>query len=65
MKSTYTAPKLTSLGNVAEITQVSGGGTRKDFVFFNGAIISDNDDFGSKDICGGTTPRGPKCDPRF
>ena len=56
MKRTYTAPKLTSFGNVTEITQVIGGDSRQDFVFENGVIISGNNDLGSQDICSGTPP---------
>ena len=72
MKSSYTVPKLTVHGNVAEITQVVGPeSTRRDFVFFNGEVISNRNDLDSRDICSGgdpgTTPLGTptKCDPRF
>ncbi|WP_414622905.1 lasso peptide [Calothrix sp. CCY 0018] len=50
MKKTYTAPKLSSFGNVTEITQVIGGDARTDFVFQNGEVISGNNDLGSRDI---------------
>lgn len=73
MKRTYSAPKLTSFGNVTEITQVNGTSTRTDFSFLNGLPVSDGDDLGSFDICGGSpnatgnTPAGDpvNCDPRF
>jgi hypothetical protein len=67
MKSAYTAPKLTSLGNVAEITQVLGSTSRPDFTFLNGNVISGNNDIGSTDICVGTRPTAPgaNCDRRF
>ncbi|NMG20014.1 lasso peptide [Brasilonema bromeliae] len=65
MKSSYTAPKLTVHGDVAQITQILGDTTRQDFVFLNGTPISGGNDIGSKDICSGTTPKGPDCDPRF
>ncbi|NMG05974.1 lasso peptide [Brasilonema sp. UFV-L1] len=50
MKATYSTPKLTVHGNVAKITQVLGGDSRKDFAFFNGGVVSDNNDLGSRDI---------------
>lgn len=51
MKKTYTAPKLSSFGNVTEITQVLGGDARTDFAFNSaGEIISGNNDLGSRDI---------------
>jgi hypothetical protein len=68
MKSAYTAPKLTSLGNVAEITQVLGGTTRTDFTYLNGTPISGGNDLGSSDICGAnrsSLPAGARCDSRF
>lgn len=34
MKRTYTAPELTSFGNVTEITQQNGVSQRGDFAFF-------------------------------
>ncbi|MGH8000396.1 MAG: lasso peptide, partial [Brasilonema sp.] len=50
-------PKLTVHGNVAEITQILGGDTRKDFTFLNGDVISQNNDIGSKDLdCTGNLP---------
>ncbi|MGB3761424.1 MAG: lasso peptide [Rivularia sp. (in: cyanobacteria)] len=55
MKRTYTAPKLTSFGNVTEITQITGSTTKNDFQFLNGTVISGNNDLGSlNDICTGT-----------
>jgi len=71
MKSSYTAPKLTVHGNVADITQILGPTDRRDFVFFNGSSISGGNDIGSADICSGgnpgTTPNGTptNCDSRF
>jgi hypothetical protein len=57
MKSTYTAPKLTSLGNVAEITQILGSTNNPDFTFLNGSVISGNNDIGSASLnCTGTLP---------
>lgn len=51
MKKTYTAPALVCHGNVAEITQILGGDARTDFVFnSSGAIVSDSNDLGSRDI---------------
>ena len=50
MKRNYTPPKLTSFGNVSEITQVVGGNSREDFIFENGTIISGNNDLGSLDL---------------
>jgi hypothetical protein len=64
MKSSYTAPKLTVHGNVAEITEVLGNPTRGDFVFLNGNVISNNNDIDSQDIvCTGTAPN-LQCTPR-
>lgn len=57
MKSSYTAPKLTVHGNVAEITQILGSSSRRDFLFFNGtanAAANASPDQGSSDICIGT-----------
>jgi hypothetical protein len=57
MKSTYTAPKLTSLGNVTNITQVLGNPTSQDFVYLNGSVISNNNDIDSIDlVCTGSAP---------
>jgi hypothetical protein len=50
MKSSYTVPKLTVHGNVAEITQVLGNPTRGDFVFLNGNAISNGNDIDSQDL---------------
>lgn len=50
MKKSYTAPKLTSFGNVTEITQVIGGAARTDFAFENGKVVSGGNDLGSQDI---------------
>ena len=50
MKKSYTAPKLTSFGNVTEITQVIGGAARTDFAFENGKVVSGKNDLGSRDI---------------
>lgn len=50
MKNAYSAPKLTVYGNVAQITQILGGASRTDFLFFNGDSISGNNDLGSRDI---------------
>jgi hypothetical protein len=51
MKSSYTVPKLTVHGNVAEITQVLGNKTtRKDFVFLNGEVVSNRNDMDSMDL---------------
>ena len=50
MKKTYHAPELIHHGNVAEITQILGAGSRTDFVFMGGSSISGNDDLGSLDI---------------
>ena len=53
MKNAYTAPKLTSFGNVAEMTQVVGGNQRTDFLFNSaGQIISQGNDLGSRDAVG-------------
>ncbi len=72
MRSSYTVPKLTVHGNVADITQVLGATQRTDFTFLNGNPISGGNDLGSSDICSGagtpgTTPTGSRtnCDPRF
>jgi hypothetical protein len=55
MKSSYTAPKLTVHGNVADITQVLGSPTAKDFVFLNGNVVSNSNDIDSQDlVCTGT-----------
>ncbi|MBD2605343.1 lasso peptide [Scytonema hofmannii FACHB-248] len=55
MKSSYTAPKLTVHGNVADITQVLGNPTAQDFVFLNGNVISNSNDVDSIDLdCKGT-----------
>lgn len=56
MKSSYTVPKLTVHGNVAEITQILGEPTRADFVFLNGTVISGNNDIGSGNL--NCTPSG-------
>ncbi|BAY87290.1 hypothetical protein NIES267_68110 [Calothrix parasitica NIES-267] len=51
MKNTYTTPKLTSFGDVAEMTQVIGGDSRTDFVFNTaGQPISGGNDLGSRDV---------------
>ncbi len=50
MKSAYSTPKLTAHGDIAEITQILGSSSRKDFLFFNGNSISGGDDQGSRDI---------------
>lgn len=50
MKSSYTVPKLTVHGNVADITQVLGAPTAQDFVFLNGNVISNNNDIDSIDL---------------
>ena len=55
MKKTYNAPELVRHGNVAEITQILGAGSRTDFVFMGGSSISGDDDLGSRDI---TLPDG-------
>jgi len=66
MKSSYTVPKLTVHGNVADITQILGPTTRQDFAFLNGSSVSGGNDIGSRDICSGSpTPAGAKCDPNF
>lgn len=72
MKATYTSPKLTVHGNVADITQVLGPTERRDFTFLNGNPISGGNDIGSRDICSGSpdpsqTPGGipTNCDSRF
>lgn len=72
MKSSYTVPKLTVHGNVADITQVNGTSSRQDFTFLNGQLTSNSDDLGSKDICAGSpdpsrTPINTptNCDSRF
>ncbi|BDA71993.1 hypothetical protein RIVM261_004920 [Rivularia sp. IAM M-261] len=71
MKSSYTAPKLTVYGNVAEITQILGSSSRRDFIFLNGTASPDADaspDQGSRDVClGRRDPAQPpaNCDPRF
>jgi hypothetical protein len=57
MKTTYSVPKLTIYGDVAEITQILGGSTRTDFAFLNGQVISGSNDLGSRDI----TCRNPDC----
>ncbi|MEM7554524.1 MAG: lasso peptide [Cyanobacteria bacterium P01_A01_bin.84] len=55
MKSIYTTPELKSLGNVAEMTKVVGNPTREDFVFLNGAVVSNSNDIDSMDLnCKGT-----------
>ncbi|NJM71423.1 MAG: lasso peptide [Scytonema sp. RU_4_4] len=57
MKSSYTAPKLTVHGNVADITQVLGNPTAQDFVFLNGSVVSNNNDIDSIDLnCTGSGP---------
>lgn len=61
MKSSYTAPKLTVHGNVADITQILGSPTRADFAFLNGQSIAGDDDIGSRDqLCTGTS-QNPTC----
>jgi hypothetical protein len=65
MKSSYTAPKLTVHGNVADITQILGPTQRQDFAFLNGAPVSGGNDIGSRDICAGPDPAGANCDPNF
>jgi hypothetical protein len=71
MKSSYTVPKLTVHGNVAEITQILGPTSRRDFVFLNGNPSDDaatSPDQGSRDVClGNLDPAQPpaNCDPRF
>ncbi|MDF5720874.1 MAG: lasso peptide [Rhizonema sp. PD37] len=73
MKSSYTVPKLTVHGNVADITHVLGDTQRTDFTFLNGRPISGGNDIGSTDICSprssapNTTPSGSRtnCDSRF
>lgn len=50
MKRTYTAPKLTSFGNVAQMTQVVGNISTQDFVYLNGQIISNGNDNDSMDL---------------
>ncbi|ARV58399.1 hypothetical protein BZZ01_06890 [Nostocales cyanobacterium HT-58-2] len=46
MKKTYNAPKLTNHGNVEEITQLFGSGSRNDFFIFtappNGINVQPN-----------------------
>lgn len=55
MKKTYIAPKLTSFGNVAQMTQVVGNISTEDFVYLNGQIISNSNDVDSLDlICTGS-----------
>jgi hypothetical protein len=58
MKATYSVPKLTVHGNVADITQVVGSeSSRKDFVFLNGEVISNRNDLDSQDLdCTGSLP---------
>ncbi|MCX7596913.1 MAG: lasso peptide [Fischerella sp.] len=50
MKNPYKAPQLTFHGDVTEITQILGGESRKDFLFFSGTAISDGNDLGSRDV---------------
>jgi hypothetical protein len=62
MKSSYTAPKLTVHGDVAEITQLSGTSSRRDFLFVGGTIdqaVANAPDQGSQDLCVGTPPSDP------
>ena len=64
MKRTYTAPKLTSFGNVNQITQVVGKPNSTDAVFLNGEIISNSNDNDSLDlICNGSLS-GANCKAR-
>jgi hypothetical protein len=65
MKSSYTAPKLTVHGNVADITQVLGNPTRGDFAFLNGNVISNNNDIDSIDLeCTTDTAGKLNCTPK-
>ncbi len=53
MKNNYVAPKLTSFGNVTEMTQARGTENRQDFIFtVNGDEIGGGNDLGSSDITG-------------
>lgn len=65
MKRSYSTPQLANHGDITEITQITGKPARTDFVILNGTIVSSQDDLGSLDVCAGTTPRDPNCDPRF
>lgn len=49
MKNNYVAPKLSSFGNVTEMTQAIGRLQRRDFVFdTSGNQIGNNNDLGSQ-----------------
>lgn len=62
MKRTYTAPKLTSFGNVTDITQVTGNPTRGDAIYLNGEVVSGNNDVDSLDlICNGPSLKNANC----
>ncbi len=51
MKKNYVAPKLTSFGNVTEMTQSRGTENRQDFIFtVSGVEIGGGNDLGSADV---------------
>lgn len=53
MKNNYVAPKLTSFGNVTEMTQARGVSNKQDFIFtVSGVEVGGGDDLGSTDITG-------------
>ena len=53
MKNNYVAPKLTSFGNVTEMTQAAGRAKRTDAIFnADGVEIGGGDDHGSRDVVG-------------
>lgn len=65
MKSTYSAPKLTVHGDVAEITQILGNKNTTDFLIFNGAVDASAaaaPDQGSRDeFCTGRDRNNATC----
>jgi len=53
MKNAYTAPKLTSFGNVTEMTQARGIKSKQDFIYtVGGDEIGGGNDLGSSDVTG-------------
>lgn len=53
MKKNYVAPKLTSFGNVTEMTQARGVENKQDFIFtVSGNEIGGGNDLGSRDVTG-------------
>ncbi|GAB1545532.1 hypothetical protein NUACC21_82080 [Scytonema sp. NUACC21] len=64
MKKVYEAPKLLNHGSISEITALTGGSTRTDFLFGANGQPTGITDQGSFDACiirpGAPTP-GTKC----